>query len=249
MPGSQDRRFAVQSVVTDLFHTLVDPDLHRPAGFVRAYKIAEVLGLSDADEFARWWGEMEAERHVNGAKKVTQYASDYVFERTGRECTSEQLAEVSRIWGHMHDRALLETEDEVVTALTRLRQRGVKLGLLSNIDEREALNWKRSPLSSLFDVACLSCQIGYSKPSREAYSTVLSKLGVDARESIYVGDGSHHELRGAKEAGFGLVLFMKGFISRGDSHSPERMRRRAEEADGTIMSLDELVSLVDRMRG
>jgi putative hydrolase of the HAD superfamily len=148
----------------------------------------------------------------------------------------------------MHDQALLKPQDDVLSALRRLRERGVKLGLLSNIDEREAVNWASSPLSPLFDATCMSFQIGHSKPSREAYSYVLSKLGADAPSSAYVGDGNHDELRGAREAGFGLVVFMKGFVSREGERSPEAMRSRESVADATIMSLDELLGLLDRPR-
>lgn len=242
------RRFRVESVVFDLFHTLVDPDAYRPEGFVRAHEIASALGLSDKEAFAEWWREMEAERHVNGSKRVVLYADEYVLKHEGRRCTPQQLVEVDRIWGQMHDRALLSPEAGVLAALQSLRRDGVKLGLLSNIDEREAAYWARSPLSSLFDATCLSFEIGRSKPSREAYSTVLSKLGVSASASIYVGDGSHDELRGAKEAGFGLVVFMKGFISRNKTRPPESITRRERASDATIMGLDELLVLVNEVQ-
>ena len=237
-------RFQARGVVFDLFHTLVNPDAHRPDGFIRAFKMAEVLGLSDVDGFSEWWTKMEAQRHVSRSKKVVEYVDEYLLEHTGRRCTAEQLAEVSLIWGQMHDRALLEPEEEVVYALRGLRARGLKLGLLSNIDEREALGWPRSPLSSLFDAVCLSCDIGYSKPSKQAYSSVLTGLGIDASSSVYVGDGSHDELAGAKESGFGLVIFMKGYISRSGIRSVQVMNKRERVADATIMSLSEIANML-----
>ena len=248
MADSTGSRPPIRCVVFDLFHTLVDPDAHRPEGFVRSHKIAEVLGIAEADEFSRWWRRMEAQRHVDGSKRVVQYADEYLLEHTGRRCTPEQTARISDIWGQMHDRALLKPRDDVLSALRGLRERGVKLGLLSNIDEREAVNWASSPLSPLFDATCMSFQIGHSKPSREAYSCVLSRLGAEAPSSAYVGDGNHDELRGARDAGFGLVVFMKGFVSREGERRPEEMRRRESVADATIMSLGELLQLLDRPR-
>jgi HAD superfamily hydrolase (TIGR01509 family) len=148
----------------------------------------------------------------------------------------------------MYDQTLLQPQDRIMSALRQLREMDVKLGLLSNIDEREAVCWSTSPLSSLFDVVCMSFDIGYSKPSREAYSVVLSKLGTDASSSIYVGDGSHDELRGAREAGFGLVVFMKGFISRNDTRSAEIVKIRERQADVTISDLNEVVALLDELQ-
>jgi len=245
MPSALTKGFRVQGVVSDLFYTLVNPDPYRPEGFVRARKIAEVLGLAEADEFVQWWRKMEPERHTNGSKKVAQYADEYLLEHTGPRCTQAELAQVDQAWGHMYDMALLKPQDEVLSALRQLREGGVKPGLLSNIDEREAVNWKRSPLAALFDAACMSYEIGFSKPSKEAYSAVVSKLGVDASSSIYVGDGSHDELRGAREAGFGRVVFMKGFISQNDVRTVEMVKKREDETDATIMSLNELVALLD----
>jgi HAD superfamily hydrolase (TIGR01509 family) len=245
MQGTSAGRFKVQSIVFDLFHTLVDPDVYRPDGFTRAHKIAELLQLEEVDDFVRWWREMEAQRHVNGSKKVVEYADDYLVKHVGRKCTPAELEQVSEIWGLMHDQALLRPRDDVISALGALRSRGVKLGLLSNIDEREAVNWRRSPLSSYFDVACLSCDTGYSKPSIEAYSLVLSKLRSAAEDAVYVGDGSHDELGGAKRAGFGRVVFMKGFLTRSKIREPEVIARRETLADATITNLNQLVALVD----
>jgi HAD superfamily hydrolase (TIGR01549 family) len=182
---------------------------------------------------------------VNGSKKVVQYADEYLVNHTGRHCSMDELARVDQIWGQMYDMSLLEPRGEVLEVLRRLRERGVKLGLLSNIDEREARNWSRSPLAPLFDVICMSFETGHSKPSGEAYSHVLSKLGVRASSSIYVGDGNHDELGGARMAGFGLVVFMRGFISRSDVRSIETMKRREDEADATITDLKELLALVE----
>ncbi len=232
-------------MVSDLFNTLVNPDVYRPEGFTRARKIAELLEVVEADDFVRWWREMEAQRHVNGSKKVVEYADEYLIRHAGRHCTPEQLNQVSQTWGLMHDKALLEPQTEVISALGLLRERGIKLGLLSNIDEREAVNWLRSPLSPLFDAICMSFDTGYSKPSREAYSLILSKLGVDARSSIYVGDGNHDELNGARRAGFGFVVFMKGFLSSGELVKSGVIKIREAQADATIMNLNELVTLVD----
>lgn len=38
--------------------------------------------------------------------------------------------------------------------------------------------------------------------------------GVAAGRAVFVGDGGSNELTGAKAAGFGLVVFMRGFVVR-----------------------------------
>jgi putative hydrolase of the HAD superfamily len=237
-------RFKAKAIVFDLFHTLVDPEDFRPEGFNRAYNIADVLGLDDKEKFAAWWRSNERERHLSKSKKVVEFVDDYLWANAGRRCSEAELAKINLISGHLQDAAILNPRPEVVAALTNLRQTGIRLALLSNADESEVMNWNRSPLSTLFHVACFSFEIGHSKPSKDAYTFVLNTLGIQAQDSLYVGDGGHDELRGAKEAGFGLVVFMKGFVSKNGIRTQRQMTESEEFADTSIMGLDELSGLL-----
>jgi hypothetical protein len=53
---------------------------------------------------------------------------------------------------------------------------------------------------------------------------------------------------GAKRAGFGLVVFMKGFISGEGKRSAEVLNKRQAVADATIMGIGELGALVDQLQ-
>jgi putative hydrolase of the HAD superfamily len=236
-----------RSIVFDLFYTLVNPEAFRPKGFNRAFKVAEVLGIEDKDGFASWWRGTEPERHVSKTKKVVEFADDYLWTNAGRHCSEEQLAEVNLICGKLQDLAILNPSQEVVTSLRDLRDRRIRLGLLSNADESEVGSWGRSPISNFFQVACFSFEIGHSKPAKEAYSLVLEKLGATPSSTMFVGDGGHDELRGARDAGFGLVVFMKGLVSKSGIRTPEELAVSEKAADTTIMGLDELPGLIDRL--
>ncbi len=238
------KREPFEAVVFDLFHTLIDPETYRPEGFRRAYVLAEALGIEDADGFAKWWKENEKDRHVNKSKRVADFIDEYLSKTAGRRCTARELEEVDRIIGDLQDRAILNPTPEVLQALKELRDGGLRIGLLSNIDEREARYWTRSPLAPLFDVVRFSFVIGHSKPSGEAYLSVLDGLGVSAGRSVYVGDGGHEELSGAKKAGFGLVVYMKGFVLRSGMRSPDIVRKHEKEADLAITDIGTLRPLL-----
>lgn len=244
---AQTRHSKAQSIVFDLFHTLVDPEAFRPKGFNRAYSIAELLRLEDKDKFATWWKGTEPERHISKSKKVAQFADDYLWENTGRHCSEEEFARIELICGQLLDMAILNPLPEVVANLGDLRNSGVKLGLLSNADESEVGNWSKSPISPFFQTACFSFEIGYSKPATEAYSIVLDRLRADAPSSVFVGDGGHGELRGARRAGFGLVVFMKGFVSRNGIRTSGQLKESEELADVAINDLKEIPGLLNRL--
>jgi FMN phosphatase YigB (HAD superfamily) len=244
---ARTKRFQVQSVVFDLFHTLVDFEPFRPEGFNRAYNIAELLRLEDKGKFAEWWWGTEPERHVSKSKKAAQFADDYLWENAGRHCSEEELARINLICGQLQDMAILNPLPEVVASLGNLRDNGVKLGLLSNADESEVGNWSKSPIAPFFQTACFSFEIGYSKPSPKAYSIVLDRLRAEAPSSVYVGDGGHGELGGARQAGFGLVVFMKGFVSRNGIRTPGELKESEDLADVAITDLSEIQGLLDEL--
>jgi putative hydrolase of the HAD superfamily len=237
------RAIPIRAVVFDLIHTLVDPEVFRPKGYERPQKIAELLGIADVKGFSSWWWETEPARHISKTR-VAQFADDYLWNTAGRHCTEAEVAEIDRIAGQYQDLAILNPSPAVLTTLKALRDSGLKLGLLSNIDEREARTWDGSPLAPLFDVVCLSYVIGHSKPSMESYSSVLKGLGVAANESAYVGDGGNDELLGARRAGFGVIVFMKGIVARSGIRSPDVIKERENIADATIMELAQLSAVI-----
>lgn len=122
--------------------------------------------------------------------------------------------------------------------------RSLELGLLSNAFAREVRAWARSPLAPYFEAACFSCDIGHEMPDPQAYAEALSRLGVPARAAVFVGDGGSNELAGAKAAGFGLVVFMRGFLARNGLRTPSQVKSLEDVADCIIDNLEELLDLL-----
>ena len=240
---SNQKKFRAQSIVFDLFHTLVDPDELTPRDFQRPRKIAELFNL-DPSAFTKYWHDLTPVRNTSKSKKAINLIEDYVVKNTGRPPTKGDLLVADTILGRYHDRSLQDPKSDVVSALHNLKFKGVRLGVLSNTDERQVAMWFRSPLSGLFDAACFSYEIGYEKPAKEAYSAVLGKLGIPAGSSIYVGDGEWDDLRGAKDAGFGLAVFMEGFVSRDGTRTSDEIRASESVADKTIQRISELEEMV-----
>jgi len=91
----------------------------------------------------------------------------------------------------------------------------------------------------VFDVEMFSCQFGHAKPDPEIYLECLRRLDAAPGECLFVGDGGHGELRGARAVGIQTVLF-SGVIQ----HTwPERIPALLADADFHISSLDQLFSL------
>jgi putative hydrolase of the HAD superfamily len=240
---SSQKKLRVQGIVFDLFRTLVDPDELTPRDFQKTKKIAELFNL-DPIAFSKYWNDLTQIRNTSKSKKTINLIEDYVVKNTGRPPTKGDILVADTILGRYHDRSLQDPKSDVISALHNLKFKGVRLGVLSNTDERQVAMWFRSPLSGVIDAACFSFEIGFEKPAKEAYSAVLVKLGVPAGSSIYVSDGESDDLKGAKEAGFGTTVFMEGFVSRDGTRTSEENRTSENTADKTIQRISELEEMI-----
>jgi putative hydrolase of the HAD superfamily len=244
-PGAEVPVPFSRGVVCDLFHTLVDPEAFRPRTFLRGPFLAQKLGL-EADPFARFWHDSYGQRARARSPSVEDRVSEYC-----RGVRSERSVEAVRAavleMGQYQDLALERPRPEVVAALRSIRRSGVRVGLLSNTDESEVRQWSTSPLSDCFDFVGFSCDLGYAKPEPEAYAAVLRGLGdLPAAECTYLGDGASDELTGARRAGFGQVLFMRGFVGGNGMRSAEEVTALSRQADGTVDTIGQLSSLLRR---
>ena len=93
------------------------------------------------------------------------------------------------------------TPKETIELLQTLKEKGILIGLISNCYSDEAEIIKESALFPFFDVAMLSYEQGICKPNPEIFNRALEKLGLSAKECLYVGDGGSKELFAARELG------------------------------------------------
>ncbi len=107
------------------------------------------------------------------------------------------------------DFALSQVEEAVLGVLLQLRERGVRLALVSNASSAEIHAWHRSPLSSCFDTVVFSCDCGARKPHASIYQQALLRLGLAAQECLFIGDGGSDEHRGAHHVGLRPVLLTR----------------------------------------
>ena len=227
------------AVVFDLFHTLVDPEDFRPKGFFRGVVAAQICGFQE-QSFLRYWEQTSAER--NTTPLPTEGWLQRYAEQVGADVPPAAVAGAAEVLSRYQTRAILQPRRQVTIAIGALREKGVRLGLLSNAHTGEAAAWASSPLAPLFDVACFSCCIGAAKPDAAAYGAVLARLGVRAEEAVFVGDGLNDELVGAKDAGFRRVIAATWFISRNGLRSPAEVERLKSQADAWIDDMDELAA-------
>ena len=113
--------------------------------------------------------------------------------------------------------------------LAALRQRALKLGVISNWDDRLRPLLKSLQIADQFDVVVVSCEVGASKPASAIFQAAVKQLGVPASSLLHVGDSFELDVLGARAAGLHGV----------------QIERQAEAVhDGQIKSLLDLQALV-----
>lgn len=92
----------------------------------------------------------------------------------------------------------------VAAQLTRLRQRGYRLGLVTDgLPAVQSAKVRALGLDRAMDVVVFTWSLGEacSKPSPEGYRVALQSLKVSPREAVYVGDNEAKDFRGANQLG------------------------------------------------
>ncbi|MDA0638807.1 HAD family phosphatase [Nonomuraea sp. MCN248] len=99
-------------------------------------------------------------------------------------------------------------DPEMVALVHELADRGVKLGLLSNIIEDLVPVWERHHGEWLgrFDALTYSCRIGVAKPDPRAYQICAERLGVAPQDALFFDDNEAN-VAGARAAGMPAELF------------------------------------------
>jgi putative hydrolase of the HAD superfamily len=90
--------------------------------------------------------------------------------------------------------------------LQRLRDGGIKLGVISNFDYRLYYILDGLGLSRHFDSITISSEAGYAKPRREVFEFALSRAGSNANDAMHIGDSEHLDFAPAAAAGMAAVL-------------------------------------------
>lgn len=230
---------AFDGVVFDLFHTLVAPEAFVPPDLDRLGLVAAVAG-ADAQHLRDRWASWTVERETTPIDLV-----DLVQRTCSEPLDDEQRARIDEVFGLGKDESLLRPEPDVVELLVALAERcAVAPSVLSNCHEREVRRWPDSPLAPPIALFGRSSRIGTMKPNPRAYRWVLDRLGVAPADLVYVGNGSSEELQGARAVGFGAVVHCNVFDRRHRLVDGAEQRRRADQADVSVDTLDRLSDVV-----
>jgi putative hydrolase of the HAD superfamily len=139
------------------------------------------------------------------------------FERAGIDAPPEVLDRAfAEVFEHYASAAAWRTYADAKPVLRRLRDRGLRLGVVSNFDARLRRLLDALDLAPAFDAVVLSSECGAAKPDRRIFEAALHALHSPATAALHVGDSEELDRRGAAEAGLSAVRLDRGGVARPD---------------------------------
>lgn len=160
----------------------------------------------------------------------------HMLRTLGAEATDEQLERYRQLQWQCHQRDL-RLRDGVLDTLQALRDRGLHVGMVSNIDEDQLDHLVGATgLQPYFDSLLSSERAGACKPAPPIFAEALRRAGCAPAEALFVGDTLLQDVAGAKRAGMRAALIWH----RDDSTPPDG----EVQPDHVIRSIPELLELL-----
>lgn len=205
----------IRAVMFDAAHTLLDP--HPPSARVYAsfgvrhgYRVTEESLAASLKPL--WWSlraEKESRTMVSGTSEEFERAwwrglVDRAFRDAGEdrgigdECFQE-------LYEHFGTGSAWRIFEDVRPTIEALKQRGVRLGVLSNFDSRLRQVLRGHSLEAEFHTLTISSEAGWEKPHPNIYKIALEASGMAPSETLMVGDDWHHDVEGPRAAGMESV--------------------------------------------
>ncbi len=179
------------------------------------------------------------------------WSSDQEIDRTWREYHRRMLGELG-FGDRAHELldAILASQfaadswelyPDVEPALAELRERGVKIGVISDWGSNLGGILEGLGLAPYLDFVLASGSVGLAKPDPELFRTALARGEVAAADGLMVGDSLRADVEGARAAGMDGLLLVRAEAD-GPDHRAERIEIPRDVH--VIASLEELPAIV-----
>lgn len=221
----------VKAVIFDMFEMLVT---HFESPVYMGKQIADDIGITekrfreiwDTTDDDRTLGKRSLEDVIEEILKVNDCYSIELFEKiiTKRTLSKKECFE------HIHP--------EIIPLFLKLKEMGMKIGLITNcyFEERDVI--KNSIFYDYFDSICMSCEIGAKKPDVEIFQKCMNELDVVAEECIYVGDGGCFELETAKS--LGMYPLQATWYLKDGANQPAKRKVEFLQAESPLEVISEI---------
>jgi putative hydrolase of the HAD superfamily len=166
--------------------------------------------------------------HKRPLQEELAFWADYeliILKTAGVEVSKELALQIFTRLRQLDRRLILF--DDVLPLLRILKDRGIVLGLVSNLSRGLDGHISELGLTPYVDFAITSAEIGAEKPHPPIFLVALERAKVSASEAIHVGDQYFADVAGAKGVGINPLLLDRDGFWEGINDCP-RIRSLSE---------------------
>jgi 2-haloalkanoic acid dehalogenase type II len=204
----------IKAVLFDLGNTLVKtwvPELTYE-------KVLACLGIRrSVEEIRQALAKTEEEFKLHGYrltygkvpyKEYWDRWDSLVLKNLGVSENRRLVREIQKRWFDHADCAIYP---DVKQTLSKLKQKGLKIGLISTAYEEDidAISKKAGLEINLFDIVIGANTIKEEKPHPDVFKYALEKLNVKPEEALFIGDNIDADYKGAENVGIHALLIQR----------------------------------------
>lgn len=242
----------VRAVILDFGHTLVNYEADEDALLASYQDIHTFLQEAGISEEAlpndlmmhvfKRLTEVITKSYTDGEIEELDCVSIYdeAFRRLGYELDRDLLHNVLEL-DHRALASQFEVSESTLKALAEIRQRGYKIGIVSNATPTGSVmrhDLEVLGLAELIDAATYSSEVGFRKPHPSIYLSTIRALNVMPEECVFVGDRVKEDIVGAQALGMRAVL----------THEFRQEDVGDAEPTAVIGRFSELIEVLSRLR-
>ena len=197
---------SIQWLVFDAVGTLIQPN---PSVAFAYHSIASRYGsLISVDEisrrFRRAFRQSETDKFPNGPAVGSHYLSNDSIEYARWRWIVEQVVPdvnniqrcFAELWDHFASPSSWSVFDDVGSTLTALKRSGYRLVIASNFDSRLHSVCHGHEQLNAIEQSFVSSEVGYRKPAKEFYQSLISSCGCRPNQILMIGDDPEHDVAG-----------------------------------------------------
>jgi putative hydrolase of the HAD superfamily len=206
----------IKAVFFDWFNTLAcyDPpreEMH--SQILREFGIevpppSLIPGILAADKY--FFAEISrlpvTKRSPEEQEEIYIHYADIMLNEAGFKADRETMSQISKRWPQVFGQTRFVLFDDVITTVKILKDRQLKLGVITNALKDVLAILRQLGLEPYLDFAVTSEEAKTDKPDPAIFLLALEKAGVMPSEAIHVGDQYDVDVVGARGAGITPVL-------------------------------------------
>jgi putative hydrolase of the HAD superfamily len=194
------RQAQIGAVTFDVGGTLIEPWPSVGHIYCEVAARSGVSGLSVDLLNQRFSAAWERLKHFNYTRAEWSQLVDETFHGLTQTVPSRTF--FSELYSHFGRAQSWRIFEDVFETLDALASQQLRLGLISNWDERLRPLLGELGLDQYFEAIIISSDVGFCKPSPVIFEEAAAKLGLPPGRILHVGDSPAADIEGAKAAGF-----------------------------------------------